>query len=115
MSSEVRERGKLNRLRPKVGETQIQFAKRLCEYAGIEDYFEVYRENDIIDYFDVLDCETSEYMILYDEVYKMVDFEQVENDTIVVEHSNGNIDFDVTYHDGGASLKEVLEGALNEK
>jgi hypothetical protein len=62
------------------------------------------------------DIESPSYAIINDDLYEILDNEELEHGFCNISHNkDGTLDFIASWHNGGASLEEVLADELSKK
>lgn len=108
MSETVHYRGTLVKLERFENESLEDQCKRLLNYQELPSYWDNYQEY-------LLDEKYKEVTIQNGNVY-MVTKEEIDPDYDIYkakENSNGDIEFEVRYYNGGCGFEEAIESALD--
>lgn len=113
MSEMVHYSGKLQLVEKLPNETLEEQCERILKenkYLALSKYCDSWREM-------LCDKLYEQYMIAYGEVYKVIEKNHRDMDEDIFdacENTDGTIDYEVMYYDGGCSFNEAIEYALED-
>ena len=111
MSETVHYKGILTRVLPCDGETLQDIAKRILDHHNeiVEDYYDG-------DYLDCLEDKFYQgYVVLDDKIYE-VEKKELDPDGNIFKaslYSDGTIEFEVKYYNGGCGFDEAIDHAID--
>lgn len=110
MSEQVCKTGKL-KLVERYEEELWQQCKRILEKEYNMEFDDTYVPEDYIN--DFIDETYLDYVLLDDNIYKIVELNDLEYDNIYDLHNNkdGTMNFILRYYEGGESFEEAIEEA----
>jgi len=121
MSYQETRRGKLKKITHVDGVTNLYgMILELVRQLNIEKEYEEALEDfedEATAFLEVtFDIESPIYTIINDDLYEILDNEELECGFCNITHSeDGTLDFIASWHNGGASLEEVLAAELSKK